>query len=137
MHEATSPVPDRPALLNAFRGVAGLLLLLVLFQALMAGRSEVLFGDWSIEAHGIVGNVSFLLAVGGLVLGIITRAPRGVVAVAAAIVVLMVVQIVLGYSGRDSQEAAAWHVPTGVAIFGLTVYQVSIVRRTALATPAP
>jgi hypothetical protein len=132
VHEATSPVPDRPALLNAFRGVAGLLALLVLLQAVMAGRAQ--FGDWSIEAHGIVGNVSFLLAVGGLVLAIITRAPRGVVVVAGVIVALMVVQIVLGYGG---QEAAAWHVPNGVAIFGLTVYQVSIVRRTALATPAP
>jgi hypothetical protein len=132
--EATSPVPNRPALLNAYRGVAGLFALLVLLQAIMAGQSDELYGDWNITAHGVVGNVAYLLAVGGLVLGIVSRAPRGVVAVAFAIVALSTLQIILGYD--DGQAANAWHIPNGVVIFGLAVHQVSIVRRTAKASAA-
>jgi uncharacterized membrane protein len=129
--EATSPVPNRPALLNAYRAVAGLFALLVLVQAAMAGQA--IYGDWSITAHGVVGNLSYLLAVAGLVIGIVARVPRTLVAVALAIVVLSTLQIILGYD--DGQAANAWHLPNGVAIFGLAVYQVSVVRRTATASP--
>jgi hypothetical protein len=38
-------------------------------------------------------------------------------------------QIGLGYSGRETLEAAAWHVPMGVTIFGLAVYQMTLIPR--------
>jgi hypothetical protein len=134
MPTASSPVASRARLLNGFRALAGLLALLVLVQAWMAGHSNRLFGDLDIVAHGIVGNVSYLIAVGALVLTIVARANKATVGVAAAIVVLMTVQIGLGYSGRDSADAAAWHVPNGVAIFGLAIYQVSQARALARGT---
>ena len=134
MPTASSPVASRARLLNGFRALAGLLALLVLVQAWMAGHSDRLFGDLDIVAHGIVGNVSYLIAVGALVLTIVARANKATVGVAAAIVVLMTVQIGLGYSGRDSADAAAWHVPNGVAIFGLAIYQVSQARALARGT---
>jgi hypothetical protein len=39
----------------------------------------------------------------------------------AALLVLVISQIGLGYSGRDSADAAAVHVPMGVLTFGLSV----------------
>jgi hypothetical protein len=64
MPQATSPVPTKPALLTAYRVVAGVLSVLVIVQAVIAGQSEDLgYGDWSIVPHGILGNISFLLAV--------------------------------------------------------------------------
>lgn len=135
MPTASSPVASRTKLLNGYRALAGLLAVLVLVQAWMAGHSSVLgFGDLDIVAHGIVGNVSYLIAVGVLVLTIVARANKASIGVAAAVVVLMTVQIALGYSGRDSNDAAAWHVPNGVAIFGLAVYQVSQARALARGT---
>lgn len=134
MPTASSPVASRAKLLNGYRALAGLLAVLVLVQAWMAGHSNQLFGDLDITIHGIVGNVSYLIAVGALVLTIVARANKATIGVAAAVVVLMTVQIGLGYSGRDSADAAAWHVPNGVAIFGLAVYQVSQARALARGT---
>jgi len=133
MSSATSPVPNRPALLNGYRAVTHVLAVLVLVQTLIAGRSENLgYGDWSIVPHGILGNLSFLLAVAALVLAIVSRAPRAVVAVAAVLSVLMTVQIGLGYSTEGTREAGAWHILNGVLIFGLTVYQITQSRRVAV-----
>lgn len=100
----------------------------------MAGRSERLFGNWSIVAHGIVGNVTFLLALAGLAFAALGRLGRLPVIVAGALVVLLVVQIGLGYGGRESLGAAAWHIPNGVAIFGLAVYNVTLFGREEGAT---
>jgi len=36
---------------------------------------------------------------------------------------LVSAQIGLGYSSRDSESAAALHIPLGVAVFGAVVYQ--------------
>ena len=134
MPTASSPVASRAKLLNGYRALAGLLAVLVLVQAWMAGHSNRLFGDLDITIHGIVGNVSYLIAVGALVLTIVARANKATIGVAAAIVVLMTLQIGLGYSGRDAADAAAWHIPNGVAIFGLAVYQVSQARALARGT---
>ena len=41
--------------------------------------------------------------------------------IAPKLVVLVVVQIGLGYGGRDSGTAASLHVPNGVLIFGLSI----------------
>jgi hypothetical protein len=35
-------------------------------------------------------------------------------------------QVGLGFVGRETSEAAAWHIPVGVAIFGLTTYQLAL-----------
>lgn len=138
MPTASSPIASRAKLLQVFRVLAGLIAVLVLVQAWMAGHSDRLFGDLSIVAHGIVGNISYLFAVGALVVAIVARANKVAVGVATAIVVLMTIQIGLGYTGRDpdSREAAAWHIPIGVTIFGLAVHQVSVARALAKGTAA-
>jgi hypothetical protein len=43
--------------------------------------------------------------------------------------VAVVSQIGLGYTGSDSATAAAWHVPGGVAVFGLAVWSLALSTR--------
>lgn len=93
--------------------------MLVLLQAVVAGQA--IFGDWKIQLHGWLGNTSF--ALGGLlvVLSIASRSGRVLVTVAAALAGAMFAQTGLGYAGRTVLAAASWHVPLGVAIFGLAL----------------
>ncbi len=99
---------------------------LVLVLAVMASRSVKLFGTWEIELHGYVGNSLFILALvnGGLAL----NRRRGELT-ALIIGMLVFAQIGLGYVGRDSLEAAAWHVPNGVLLMGLTTFQFAQIRK--------
>ncbi|MGH8993242.1 MAG: hypothetical protein ACRDZ7_17175 [Acidimicrobiia bacterium] len=106
--------------------MAHVLPVLILVQAFIAGRA--LFGGWSITVHGVVGNVTFLFALVTLVLAW-RSGQRPATVVAAVLVALITAQIGLGYSGRESLEAAAWHVPLGVTIFGLAVYQLTLIPR--------
>jgi hypothetical protein len=120
---ATAPPPtESPAsrVDRVHRVVAGLMAALVLVLAVMASRSVKLFGTWEIELHGYVGNSLFILALvnGGLAL----NRRRGEL-IALIIGMGVFAQIGLGYVGRDSLEAAAWHVPNGVLLMGLTTYQ--------------
>ena len=48
---------------------------------------------------------------------------------AVALVALAFAQIGLGYVGRETTAAAAWHIPMGVTIFGLACYQLAGLRR--------
>lgn len=98
----------------------------VLVQAVVAGQA--VFGDWDIEVHGWMGNGSFLLGLVLLGLAVASRAGRVPVATAAALVTAMFVQVGLGYAGRTALGAASWHVPLGVAIFGLSIYNLTLVN---------
>lgn len=114
-------------LLAAYRLAAYVLALLVLLQAVIAGRAT--FGDWEIEVHGWVGNGSFLLGLLLLGLALAARARLAVVVTAAGLAVAMFAQTGLGYAGRSATEAAAWHIPLGVAIFGLAIFNVTVAAR--------
>lgn len=123
-----APAARTPAastgLVQAHRVVAAVLAALVLLQAVVAGRS--LFGPWDIEVHGWMGNASFTLGIVLVVLAVASRAERTAVVSAAALAVLLFVQTGLGYAGRTSADAASWHIPLGVAIFGLAVFHAAV-----------
>jgi len=102
---------------------------LVLVQAALAGQH--LFEGSSISVHGILGNVSFALTVVGVVLALVRRCEAVVFFVAVALLAMAFAQVGLGYVGRETLSAAAWHIPNGVAIFGLTTYQLALVTRGA------
>ena len=87
-----------------------------------------LFGSWSIELHGMLGNIVFLLAVAGCVGSFVAKAGRRSQALAIPLVVLTMAQLGLGYSGRQSLSSAAWHIPVGVATFGLAVLNATTAR---------
>jgi len=105
--------------------VTGLSAVLVLIMALIAGRSTTLFGTWDIVVHGGIGNLVFMLAVVAAVLSFTSEAPGRVVIGAMAFMLLSFVQIGLGYVGRDTLEAAAWHIPNGVLLMGIVTFQLT------------
>jgi magnesium-transporting ATPase (P-type) len=106
-----------------FRIAAIATAVLVLIQALMAGRGWFVDFSW-IETHGWVGNVTFLAAVALAFLsltGLRTGATDKLdAALAISIALLVFAQVGLGYGGRNSATAASIHIPTGVLIMGLT-----------------
>lgn len=121
---ASRPAAERSALVTAWAGCAALLVLLVLVQAALAGQA--LFGTTDIAVHGYVANASFALGLLGAVLAGLARVGKGALALAAVVLALLFVQVGLGYVGRSSTAAAAWHVPLGVAVFGLTTVQLAV-----------
>ena len=116
--------------------LTGLLAVLVLVLAVIAGRS--LFGTWNIVVHGVIGNGVFALAVVAAGLSFATDGPGRVVVGAMAFLLLAFAQVGLGYVGRDTAEAAAWHVPNGVLLMGISTFQFAtlLADRRAPAVPA-
>jgi cytochrome b561 len=131
---AVQPSTD-PARTTASRGMAatahvvlaGAIPVLVLVQATLAGQH--LFQGDSITLHGILGNITFTLTVVGVVLAVARRCSALVFGLAVALVALTFAQVGLGYVGRETLAAASWHIPVGVAIFGLSTYQMAVLTR--------
>jgi hypothetical protein len=101
----------------------------VLLQAVLAGRGWFIDYDL-IEVHGLIGNLTFLLAM-LLVVGAWLGRQSGVMTnteliMSIALLALVAAQLGLGYSGRDSQTAASLHVPNGILVTGLTAGLITI-----------
>ncbi len=122
----------RPNLAPWFRWLTLVTAVLVLIQAVFAGRGISINYDF-IDYHEIMANILFLVVVAQLVLvfliGIPGQAGKRMLVLNAVLVVSVLVQTGLGYSGRDSMEARAWHIPLGVLIFGLTVLIAAMASR--------
>lgn len=132
MAENASAAPaSRAGLVLAERILAHVVALMVLIQAAMAGHSNRLFGGISIELHGVVGNATFTLIVVELVLAFVVKAGTGRLAVLGGLTLLTLAQTGLGYMGRNSLDAAGWHVPLGVLIFGMAIYNIVQARAAA------
>ena len=126
---ATTPPPS--GLVAALAVISGLATLLILVQAIFAGRG--LFGHpGGLDTHAMIGNVTLLALVVLVVVAIVAAVRRaaswGIVAAGVVLLILGVVQMSLGYSAHDSgnTSAGAWHIPLGVLITilttGLTMY---------------
>ena len=123
------------SLLRTRKALAGLVAGLILVLAVMAGRG--LFDTWGFDVHGYVGNGVFALLVVNAVLAVVDRAPRSAVALSVVLVALSFAQVGLGYVGRETLEAAAWHVPNGVLLMALSTFQWADLRtRAAVAAAA-
>lgn len=92
----------------------------VLINAFIAGRW--FFRGWDIDVHGYIGNAVFVLAVAAVVLAFVGRADRVAIGLSVVLAVLVFAQVGLGYSGRESADAAAWHVANGVLLFGVAIW---------------
>jgi len=125
------PAPD--ALRRAHRTLAAVLAAAILAMAAIAGN--YLFGSWDIEVHGWIGNTVFVLATAGLALAIARRAPSDELTVAAALGLLTFGQVGLGYVGRETAAAAAWHVPNGVLLMAISTYQLAVLHQRVSARP--
>jgi hypothetical protein len=130
----TSDLPaERPALLQALRIVAPVITLLVLVQAAFIGQGLYRPDADLVRIHGYLGNASWALALVQVALvlfaGLRGRLRPILIGTSVLLLVLMTAQIGLGYSGRDGGQAAAWHIPIGVLIFGLTIAMMTYVAQ--------
>ena len=109
-----------PRLIRGFQIVAGLIALLILVQATLAGQFTYNEPDLK-DVHAQIGNALFLLAILLLALAWLTRdAWRYKMVIWSALVLLLIVaQIGLGYGSRDNVDSAAVHIPVGVFLFSL------------------
>jgi hypothetical protein len=102
---------------------------LVLLQAFMAGRGWFLDPDL-LKDHGYVGDVTFISVVLQCILvarmGIPNPLRNRLLGLNGLLLILVTIQLALGYNGRDSSTAAAWHVPNGVLIFGLACFNMAL-----------
>ncbi len=90
---------------------------LVLLQAVLAGRGWFIDYDL-IEVHGWLGNLTFIFAI-VLVVGAwlgkqAKQMTNAEFLISLLLLILTAAQFGLGYGGRDSQTAAALHIPNGV-----------------------
>lgn len=129
---------SNPMLVTALKAVAALFAVLILIQAILAGRGWYVDFDL-IRVHGYVGNAVFLLSAGLVVLVYLVGLRGPTLLLSGAIFLLVFGQVGLGYAGRESAISASLHVPNGVLLFGLTTAVCMLIfdsRRTALPKPA-
>jgi hypothetical protein len=103
--------------------------LLVAIQAVLAG--QFFKGKMNlIERHGEIGNLTFLAVVAFGVLAYLMGVPPAkrstLLIMHTVLIVLVIAQIGLGYSATNADDpsanAAAWHIPNGVLIFGVLMF---------------
>jgi hypothetical protein len=120
---------ERPQLVQPFKLVSALTVVLVLLQAFMAGRGVYIDHDL-LKDHGYVGDVTFISVVLQCILvarmGIPNPLRNRLLGLNVLLLILVTIQLALGYNGRDSSTAAAWHVPNGVLIFGLACFNMAL-----------
>ncbi len=121
-----------PERLPALKAIVGIFVALVLAQALLGGRGWFLDSEL-IAVHGGIGALVVLAAALQAVLAFAVGAPaterRPLAVVSATILLLAATQYILGFAGRESSQAAAWHIPNGALIFGLASANSVIVFR--------
>lgn len=122
----------KPSLVRAHQLLTGVLVVLILVMATLAGR-HLFLGNHVIEVHGGIGNFIFILTLANVALTLKTSKSGADFAVAVALVVLTFAQIGLGYVGRETLDAAAWHIPNGVLLMALSGYQFATVRARSIA----
>jgi hypothetical protein len=111
-------------LVTGLKVTATILALGVLVQAWLGSTGMFQGEPGRIDVHAMVGNGLFLVTVIQAVIAMLMvqkrLASRTVLLLTVATILLTTAQIGLGYSTRDSVDALAWHLPTGVALMGLT-----------------
>ena len=109
------------------RWVVSIFTVLLVAQAALGGNGLFKSGsmEWLITAHEAIGNLSFLLALGVLVLSYLLWSRKvigGSTMLASALVFLLTLaQISLGYAMNENLvDIAGWHIAGGVALTAAT-----------------
>lgn len=134
---SSMPSPTTPStrqsptwMLPVFRWLTVVNAVLIVVQAFLASQ-----GIWDgkpdlIKGHGQLGNLIILLVVVQAVLGVMLAnggvLPRSVMLLAGLVVVLVVIQLGLGYSTRDDIKMTIWHVTNGVLLMGVSAVLATI-----------
>lgn len=123
----------KPNLLVALYVLTLINAVLVLVQAAFAGQGWFKGDPDFINLHELLANVFFLTVFAQIALTWIVRIPgaigRRLLLMGVLLLVLTIAQIGLGYAGRESAQAAAWHIPNGVLMFGVAGATSSLVGR--------
>lgn len=126
---ATDAIDAAPS--TVLTALAGLIVVLVLTQALLAG--EWLVGKNTIGVHGAIGFAILLLAlaqVGVAAATVHTTARAPAIASTGAFALLVLLQLILGVSGYDNGgQARALHIANGVLLMGFAVWNLVLARR--------
>jgi len=108
--------------------LGGFIVVLVFVQAVLAGQH--LAFDAPIFLHGMLGSAVFFFQIALVVLVFMGRASTEMKITALVVVAGLFAQIGLGYAARSGGHALnAIHIPLGVALFGLTTWQLAILRQ--------
>jgi hypothetical protein len=114
----------RPNLAPIYRWLTLLTAVLVLLQAFFAGRGWFIDRKYIDDYHRGLGMLLVVMMVVQLALTLALGIPgdlgRRLLAMNAVLVVAALIQITLGFNSDTSSEAAAWHIPLGVFIFGIS-----------------
>jgi hypothetical protein len=114
----------RPNLAPYYRWLVLITPVLVLLQAILAG--QWLGGHQRyIDYHEMVANLLVILVIVQVIVTVMLGIPgdlgKRLLVMNGLLLVLTLIQVGLGYSGRTDLDARAWHLPLGVFIFGLSV----------------
>ena len=123
-HAQTSVTTSRTRLVVTYNWLTVVIALAVLLQAVLAGQGLFNSKPGLIDGHGTVGDILVVVTIftAGLTfylrkLGLLST---GTVIRNLVTVVVMVVQLMIGYATRNDSIAIAWHIPNGVLLMGLT-----------------
>ena len=107
-------------MIGLYRWLALLITILILAQAVLAGRFIFVDHD-AVDIHQAVANALSVLVIAHLVLVLVTRTKwsQRVPVLTALLTILVIVQTGLGYAGRGSADVLAIHLPVGVLTFGV------------------
>jgi hypothetical protein len=106
-----------------FRGLAVIVFALTFAQAILgpAGLFRPTDSTDYSAIHELIANALFLLAL--ILFGLVFLAQfqrRNLMLIWTGLLLIAIIsQIGLGYSARDDGSLLAWHIPSGVAVFGL------------------
>lgn len=123
---ATSPSP----LWTAIRWLSIVLAVGIVITGFIIGQ-----GVWGgerglITGHGHLGNAIFALSVVQFVLAVVLYQRKQISAtqmvLTFALVVLLLSQAGLGYSGRSNSSLIAWHVPNGILLMGIATFNMAL-----------
>ena len=119
-HQDSSFTTANGALL--VRGMAGLMAAVILIQAFLGGRGFFLSPDL-LKVHRVIGIAAFVAAAAQIwVVMAALRTGRDrsmLLGMSGLMLLLTTIQLGLGFSAKNSGEAAAWHIFNGVLLTGV------------------
>lgn len=114
--------PASGSLLTGLKVTTAVVAIGIVVQAWLGSTGLFQGEPGRIDIHAMLGNMLFLLAVIQIGLALYAMqqglTTRNLLIVTVITALLMTAQIGLGYGTRDSVNALAWHLPTGVALMG-------------------
>jgi hypothetical protein len=132
---ATSPMWTAIRWLSVILAIGIVAMALIIGQGVWGGERGLITG------HGHLGNAIFTLAGVQFALAVMLYQKKQVSAshmlITFVLVVLLLAQAGLGYSGRANSSLIAWHVPLGVLLMGVSTFNMALAWLQPRSTSTP